>query len=82
MTDCVTLLEKTDTELVATAKEAHAEAEEAESGASPSRWIEADCYAELAKRGWTQQKNRGGVRNHSVHGIQVCLLRKTLFSSE
>ena len=34
----------------------HAQAEETEATASPSRWIEADCYAELAKRGWKQQK--------------------------
>ena len=47
---------KTDEEVVARAKAAHAEAEEAEAGASPSRWVEADCYAELANRGWKQQK--------------------------
>lgn len=47
---------KTDQEVVAKAKAAHAEAERAEAGASPSRWLEADCYSELAKRGWKQQK--------------------------
>ena len=49
-------LAKTDQEVIAEAKEAHAKAEKAEDRASPSRWIEADCYAELAKRGWKQQK--------------------------
>lgn len=45
-----------DLEIVALAKEAHAKAEKEEAGASPSRWVEADCYAELAKRGWTVRK--------------------------
>ena len=47
---------KTDEQLVTEAKAAHEEAEKAEAGASPSRWVEADCYAELAKRGWKQQQ--------------------------
>lgn len=47
---------KTDQEVVAEAKEAHTKAEKAEDRASPSRWKEADCYAELANRGWKQQK--------------------------
>jgi len=49
-------LAKTDQDVVAEAKEAHAKAEKAEASASPSRWKQADCYAELAKRGWKQQK--------------------------
>ena len=46
----------TDEQVVAIAKASQAEAEKTEAEASPSRWTEADCYAELAHRGWTQQK--------------------------
>jgi ParB family chromosome partitioning protein len=42
--------------LVAEAKAARREAEEAEEAGSPSRWREADIYAELANRGWSQRK--------------------------
>ncbi len=52
-------LAKTDQEVVAEAKKAHATAEKAEDRASPSRWKEADCYAELAKRNWTVRKIAG-----------------------
>jgi len=44
----------TDEEIVATAKAAQAEAEAVEVGSSPSRWVVADSYAELANRDWTQ----------------------------
>jgi len=47
---------KDDLKIVAEAKAAHALAEKEEARASPSRWVEADCYAELAGRGWTQGK--------------------------
>ena len=52
----------------------HAEAEETESGASPSRWIEADCYAELANRGWKQQKiaEECGVSQPTVTRFIAC----------
>ena len=46
------LVDATEADLVATAKLARASAEHIESDASPSRWKEADCYAELSKRGW------------------------------
>lgn len=46
----------TDGTLVADAKAAREEAETTEAEASPSRWREADCYAELRRRGWTQQR--------------------------
>lgn len=46
----------TDAAIVALAIAAQKAAEKAESGGSPSRWKEADCYAELAKRGWTVRK--------------------------
>lgn len=66
---------KTDKEVVAEAKEAHAEAEEAEAGASPSRWKEADCYAELAKRGWKQQKiaEDCGINQATVSRFLSCV---------
>ena len=43
-----------DEELVDDAIKARAEAEATEAEASPSRWREADDYAELSRRGWTQ----------------------------
>lgn len=65
---------KTDQEVVAKAKAAHAEAEKAEAGASPSRWLEADCYAELAKRGWKQQKiaEDCGISQQTVSRFSAC----------
>ena len=65
---------KTDQEIVAEAKAAHAEAEKAEDRASPSRWVEADSYAELAKRGWKQQKIAEvcGVSQQTVSRFAAC----------
>lgn len=46
----------TDEEVVADAIAAREAAEATEEEASPSRWREADSYAELYNRGWTQQR--------------------------
>lgn len=46
----------TDDQLVADAVLAREEAETAEEKASPSRWREADDYAELSMRGWSTRK--------------------------
>jgi N6-adenosine-specific RNA methylase IME4 len=45
-----------DDDVVEVAKVARETADAIESEASPSRWVEADSYAELAGRGWTQQR--------------------------
>ena len=68
-------LVKTDEEVIAEAKDAHAKAEKAEANASPSRWKEADCYAELVKRGWKQQKiaEECGVSQPSVSYFLRCI---------
>lgn len=47
---------RTDEQVVAEAVSARQKAEKAEAGASPSRWHEADAYAELSRRGWSQQR--------------------------
>lgn len=46
----------TDEEIVEDAIAARAQAEATEEEASPSRWREADDYAELSARGWTQRR--------------------------
>ena len=65
----------TDEQVVAIAKAAQAEAEKAEADASPSRWTEADCYAELAHRGWTQQKiaEECGTNQTTVSRFVACV---------
>jgi ParB family chromosome partitioning protein len=45
-----------DDEVVARAKAAKAAADGLEPELSSNRWTEADCYAELASRGWTQKQ--------------------------
>lgn len=58
----------TDEQIVDDAIAARAEAEATEEQASPSRWREADAYAELSARGWTQQRiaERCGTTQSSV----------------
>lgn len=71
---------QTDQEVVAKAKQAHAEAEKVEETSSPSRWEEADCYAELANRGWKQRKiaEECGVSQTTVSLFVQCAMRDYL----
>lgn len=61
------LADATDEQLVQGAIDARREAESVEIEASPSRWSEADHYAELARRGWTQQRIADDCHSEQSH---------------
>lgn len=66
-----------DDEIAKLAVHARLEAESVEIEASPSRWHEADCYVELAHRGWTQQRIGnacGGISQSKVSRLIACAL--------
>jgi ParB family chromosome partitioning protein len=44
---------RADADLVAEARSAREAWEAAQGGSSPSRWLEAECYHELSRRGWS-----------------------------
>ena len=62
----------TDAQLVEKAIKARGDAEKVEAKASPSRWVEAECYHELAERGWSQRKiGKACGTNHTSVSFMV-----------
>jgi ParB family chromosome partitioning protein len=66
-----------DTDVVAEARSAREAAEAAESEASPSRWREADAYAELSRRGWSLRRiaDECGTNKDTVSRFVRCVER-------
>jgi ParB family chromosome partitioning protein len=59
---------RVDADVIAEARRAREAAEAAEAESSPSRWREADAYAELSKRGWRVRRiaDECGTNRNSV----------------